>query len=103
MAAELLVSLAFGSGLYLVYEGLTNPRTAASQRDLLRPLREFLARAGLYDVTPREFLVFSLVAGLACGLVAQAALQWTFVSPLAGLLGGCLPFAYYSQRQHRRR
>lgn len=103
MAAELLVSLAFGSGLYLVYEGLTNPRTAASQRDLLRPLREFLARAGLHDVTPREFLIFSLLAGLSCGLVTQAALRWTIVSPLAGLLGGCLPFAYYSQRQHRRR
>ena len=103
MAAELLVSLAFGSGLYLVYEGLTHPTTGREARDWFGPLRDFLARAGLHDVAPRDFLLFSLLAGAACGVVAQATLRWTFVSPLCGLLGACLPFAYYSARQQRRR
>ena len=103
MAVAVVLSLVFGAGIWLVYEGLTNPQAERAERDWLRPLREFLNRAGLHDVTPRDFLVFSLGAGLACGLAAQLALDWPFVSPLAGLLGAGLPYAYYAHRHERRR
>ena len=103
MAIPLLLSLAFGAGAYLLFDGLTNPRPLWAHRDVLHPLREFLIRAGLYDVTPRDFVLFSLGAGVLAALFAQLALRWSFLSPLAGVLGACLPLVYYMRRQARRR
>lgn len=99
----LLLSLAFGAGIYLVYEGLTNPRPPAAATRRLRRVEEFLIRAGLHDVTPRDFLAFSLGTGLAAGIVAQVFLGWSVVSLLAAGLGALTPFAYYVRRHDRRR
>ena len=104
----LLLSLTTGLGVYLIYEGLTNPQPVSAWPWLvrlreLRGAREFLVRAGLYDVTPRDFVVFSAATGLLAGVLAQLFLGWGVVSLLAGLLGLAAPFAYYTYRHDRRR
>ena len=107
----LLLSLTTGLGVYLLYEGLTNPQPVRPVGEWpwlirlreLRGAREFLVRAGLYDVTPRDFVVFSLSTGLVAGVLAQLFLGWGVVSVLAGALGLAAPFAYYTYRHDRRR
>lgn len=97
----LLLSLAFGVGVYLVYDGLTRP-TPPPRRAPGR-LADWLAQAGLRAATPRDFLAFCLGAALLCGLLAQALLGWPLVSALAALGGLALPAVYYGQRRERRR
>lgn len=99
----LLLSVAFGVGIYLLYEGLTNPRSPAAAPARLRGVEEFLIRAGLRDVTPRDFVVFSIGAGLVVGGLAQLLLGWGVVSVLAAGVGLVAPLAYYVQRHDRRR
>jgi len=99
----LLLSVAFGAAIYLVYEGLTSPRRPARVSPRWRQLEEYLVRAGLREVTPRDFLLFALGAGLLTGLLAQLFLGWGVVSALAAALGFVAPFAYYTQRHDRRR
>lgn len=112
----LFLSLLFGVGVYLVYDGLTRPPEVPAGAGGGRPRRpggmlggmqggmqEFLVRAGLRSVTPREFVLFSAGAGVAGGLVAQLFLGWGVVSLLAAGLGLVAPFLYYAHRQARRR
>lgn len=99
----LLLSVTFGAGVYLLYEGLTNPRQPAVPRRARTSVDEFLLRAGLPDVTPREFVLFSVCAALVTGLVAHLLLGWVIVSALAALLGLVGPLAYYVQRHERQR
>jgi tight adherence protein B len=101
----LLLSIAFGAGIGLLYEGLTNPLppTTAPRRGWLRGLERFLVRAGLRDATARDFLLFSLGAGAVSGLVAQVFLGWGVVTLLAVGLGLAAPFLYYVRRHDRRR
>lgn len=99
----LLLSVAFGAGVYLVYDGLTNPRRSTSDGRRWRGVEEFLIRAGLPEVTPRDFVVFSLGAGLAVGLLAQLILGWGVVSLLASALGLVGPTIYYVHRHDQRR
>lgn len=98
----LVVSVALGAAIYLIYDGLTNPRPAAERRRL-RGVEDFLRRAGLHDVTPGQFVLFSLGAGALVGTSAQLLLGWGLVSALAALLGTAAPFAYYLHRHERRR
>jgi tight adherence protein B len=100
----LLLSLALAGGVYLTFEGLVRPR----QRALVPPLglqnaHEFLVRAGLHDVTARDFVLFSLGSGIIAALIAQLFLGWMVVSALAGVLGLLGPYAYYIRRHDRRR
>ena len=99
----LLLSVAFGAGVYLVYEGLTNPRPPSSGRRELQGVEEFLIRAGLPGVSPRGFLAFSLATGLAVGVLAQLMLGWGVVSLVAAGLALAAPAAYYARREARRR
>ena len=116
----ILLSLVFGAGVYLAYDGLTRPAPTADDaaraaahgavaaRALGRlrateALQEFLLRAGLQGVTPRDFVGFATGTGLACAVLAQLLLGWVVVSLLAGLLGTGLPLAYYVHRHDRRR
>ena len=99
----LVLSVAFGLAIYLLYEGLTNPRPADGRQRRLQQVDEFLVRAGLRDVTPRDFLLFSAGAGLLAGTIAQVLLGWGVVSLLALVLGGAAPFVYYLRRHERRR
>jgi tight adherence protein B len=64
-------------------------------------VREFLIRAGLREVTPREFVLFSLGSCLLAGLVAQAFLGWGMISALAAGLGLLAPYVYYVRRHDR--
>jgi len=99
----LLLSVALASGVYLTFEGFARPRARLFGSMELRAVTEFLVRAGLHDVTPRDFVVFSLAAGGLAALVAQLFLGWGVVSALAGGLGLLAPFAYYVRRHDRRR
>ena len=102
----LLLSVALGAAVYLVYDGLTRPAPSGPPAGRSRPLRrveEFLVRAGLVDVTPRDFVVFSLGAALLAGLGAQLFLGWGVLSLLAAALGLVAPLAYYARRHDRRR
>jgi tight adherence protein B len=99
----MLLSLALAGGVYLTFEGLVRPREQAPAAPRFRAAREFLIRAGLHDVTARDFVVFSVASGLVAGLLAQAVLGWAVVSGLAGLVGLLAPYAYYVRRHDRRR
>lgn len=99
----LLLSFGLAGGVYLTYEGLVRPRTVAARPPRLDGLREFLVRAGLHNVTPRDFFLFSLAAGALSGLVAQVFLGWGVISGLAAGLGLLAPYAYYIRRHDRRR
>ena len=99
----LLLSVVLGAGIYLLYEGLTNPRPPTAPPPRLRGVEEFLIRAGLRDVTPRDFVVFSVGAGLVVGGLAQLLPGWGVISVLAAGAGLVAPLAYYVQRHNRRR
>ncbi len=101
----LVLSIFFGAGVYLIYDSLTRPRTArrSGERGWSARTREFLVRAGLYDVSPRDFLLFSLGAGLLAAIVAQIVLGWMLVTIVAAALGAIGPFLYYAERHDRRR
>jgi tight adherence protein B len=104
LLAPLLTSAVFGVAIYLIYDGLTNPgRRRPDQRRLLRSVEGFLRRAGLPDVSPREFLVVSLSAGVVLGGLTELLLGWGIVSLLAAGLGASAPFAYYVHRHDARR
>ena len=99
----LLLSLALASGVYLTFEGLARPHARRFGPVRLHALTEFLVRAGLYDVTPRDFLLFSVASGALAAVLAQLFLGWDIVSVLAGGLGMLAPCAYYLRRHDRRR
>jgi tight adherence protein B len=115
----ILLSCAFGAGVYLLYDGFTRPvqvggpqpegaqgvrrRSTGWALDRLTGVREFLVRAGLQGVTPNAFAVFAAGTGLACGLLAQLLLGWPLISLLALLAGAALPLAYYLHRHDHRR
>jgi tight adherence protein B len=99
----LLLSLALAGGVYLTFEGLARPRQRLLGSWHLHAVAEFFVRAGLHDVTPRDFVIFSVAAGGLAALVAQLFLGWGVVSALAGCLGLLAPFAYYVRRHDRRR
>ena len=104
MIPVLLVGL-FALGLWLAHEAWTTPATPEAQvpRTRWRRVEEFLHQAGLHEVTPREFVLFSLGAGALVGIAAQLVLGWPLVSLAAALLGAGLPSLWYAARQETRR
>ncbi len=99
----MLLSLALAGGVYLTFDGFVRPRASRPPRERTRAAREFLVRAGLRDVTLRDFVVFSLASGALASVVAQLALGWIAVTVLAGLVGLLGPYAYYIRRHDQRR
>jgi tight adherence protein B len=99
----LLLSIALAGGVYLTYDGIARPRDQLLTTDWLVNVREFLVRAGLRDVTPREFALFSVVSAVLVALVTQAFLGWSVLSGVAGAAGLLAPYAYYIRRHDRRR
>ena len=95
MIPLLLVGL-FASGVWLAHEAWTTPVTPeiVSPRSRLRLLEEFLHQAGLHDVTPREFVLFSLGAGVLVASAAQLVMGWALVSVVAAFLGAGLPYLW---------
>lgn len=99
----LLVSVAFGLGIYLLYEGLTGPRRPAATRNRLRPAEALLARLGLPAAPARDILLFSLGAALLGGLTLQLLLGWIVVSLFVAVLAAGIPVTIFFRREHRRR
>jgi tight adherence protein B len=99
----LLLSVALASGVYLTYAGLAQPHEPLAPTERLVTVREFLVRAGLRGVTPRDFVLFSVGAGALAGLVTQLFLGWGVVSGLAAVAGLLAPYGYYVRRHDRRR
>jgi tight adherence protein B len=99
----LLLSIALAGGVYLTYEGFARPRPQRVATERLVSVREFLIRAGLREVTPRQFVLFSVVAALLTAVVTQLFLGWGALSVLAGGIGLLAPYAYYIRRHDRRR
>ena len=99
----LLLSLALAGGVYLTFDGLARPRERLLGPLHLQAAREFLIRAGLHDVTARDFCLFSIASGGVAALVAQLFLGWGALSGLIGGLGLLAPYAYYVRRHDRRR
>ena len=102
----ILLVLLFALGAWFAHEAWTTPvndaeKIAAPSRRWRR-VQEFLHRAGLHDVTPRDFVLFSLGAGawpvpesVDHGLAAG--------QPVAAGLGAGLPFLWYANREDSRR
>jgi tight adherence protein B len=99
----LLLSIALAGGVYLSYEGFVRPREPLVATERLVSVREFLVRAGLRGVTPREFALFSVLSAALAVLAAQLFLGWGILSALAGVIGLLAPYAYYIRRHDRRR
>jgi tight adherence protein B len=99
----LLLSLALAGGVYLTFDGFARPRERWLASLRLQTVHEFLIRAGLQDVTARDFCLFSIASGALAALVAQLFLGWGVVSGLVGTLGLLAPYAYYVRRHDRRR
>jgi tight adherence protein B len=99
----LLLSVGFGGGIYLVYDGFTRPRPAARHTKKWRRVEEFLSQAGLHEVRPRDFVVFSLGTAIVGGSIAQLLLGWIVVSFLVVALGLVGPLLYYRRRRDCRR
>ena len=97
----LALSIVFGAGVYLVYEGLTVPRHRNAE-GWRRPVEGALARAGLPGASPQEILLASSCAAIAAAGATQLMLGWTVVSLLAGALGAAAPIAYLVRRHDRR-
>ncbi len=107
MFQTLFLSLTFGIAAYLLYDGLTDAARAGTgtttPETKTTRVADFLTRAGLHDVTPRDFILFSTGAGLASGLAAQLFLGWSVMSVVTAGLGAAAPFIYYVRRHDRRR
>ena len=99
----LLLSVALASGVYFTYAGLVQPRTLRAPADRLVAVRDFLVRAGLRGVTPRDFVLFSLASAAVAALVTQLFLGWGIVSALAAAGGLLAPYVYFIRRHDRRR
>lgn len=99
----LLLSITFGAGVYLVYEGLTAPRPRSARAWWPEVLQSSFARAGLGEASPRDMLLLATGAAVVAGGVSQLILGWGVVSLLAAGLGGVTPLAYFIQRHERRR
>ena len=99
----LLLSVAFGAAIYLLYEGITNPRPPSPEAKRMRGVEEFLIRAGLREVSPRDFVTFSMGTGVVAGVLTYTLLGWGVVSVIAAGLAVAAPTAYYVQRHDRRR
>jgi tight adherence protein B len=98
-----LLAVSFGLAVYMLYDGLTAPARPRRAGGRLRGVEDFLRRAGLLGVTPSDFALVSLGAGVVVGVTTHAALGWPLVTLLATGLGALAPFTYYVRRHDRRR
>ncbi len=102
----LVLSLALGLGVLLVYLSLTSrgDETRKEQRQSAAArLEEFLSQAGVEGVGTRDYLLLSAGAGTAAAAGAQLALGWPVVSIAAFVIGLALPAWYFRQRGEMRR
>lgn len=103
MIPLMLVGL-FATGVWLAHEAWTTPVIPewGKPRSRWRLLEEFLHQAGLHDVAPRDFVLFSLGGGVFVGAATQLVMGWPLVSGAAALLGAGLPYLWYATRHESR-
>ena len=100
---SLIFALALGTGLYLIYDGLTAPppvdqlhRAGAFDR-----VRRFLVEAGLPD-RAWEFVLGSVGFGLLAAWAVLGALGWPVLSLAAGVGVGLIPALLVARLADRR-
>jgi len=102
----LVVSLAFGLGVLLVYLSATQrqvERPASAGAALVAPVEALLGRAGVAGMQPRDFVLLSVVVGAAVAGAALAFTGWLVVAMAAFLVGTLLPTWYLHNRSEARR
>lgn len=99
----LVLSITFGVSVFLLYTGLTAPKSTRPNHRSRSIVEQLLSRAGLHGVRPREFAAVTIGTAIATALLAQLVLGWAAVSLLSGVLGGSLPIAFTVRRYDRRR
>ncbi|MGD9894763.1 MAG: type II secretion system F family protein [Dehalococcoidia bacterium] len=102
----LVLSLAFGLGVLLVYLSATRrqaERPASAGAGFIAPVEALLDRAGVAGLQPRDFLLISAVVGAAVASAALAFTGWPAVAVAAFLVGALLPTWYLHHRSEARR
>jgi tight adherence protein B len=99
----LLLSIMFGTGVYLIYEGFTSPRPQSVRPRTFGPVGRVMDRSGIQGATPRDVLLVSATSAALVGIVVHLVLGWGVLSLVAGGLGAVAPLAYLIRRHDRRR
>ena len=96
-----LLGLAFGLGLVLIWSAFALPRRPSSPRGPMG-LRRTLDAAGLQGVTARSLLLLSVVLGVGVALAIQVVSRTAPVAAAFGALASYLPVAVVKGRARRR-
>jgi tight adherence protein B len=96
-----LLGLAFGLGLLLIWSSFTSPSVPRGARGPGR-LRVLLDRAGLAGVEVRSLVLLTVVMGLVAALTIQAVSRTAPVAVAFGVLAAYLPLAVVKGRGRRR-
>ena len=99
----LLLSITFGIGVYLMYEGFTTVRQKSVGARSLGVVESALDRAGLHGASSRDVLLVSGGAAVLSGAAIHLALGWGVVSLVAAGLAAVAPLFYLIRRGDRRR
>ena len=97
-----VVGLALGIGLLLVWSAFALPRPAPRVRRRGARLAQLLARAGLGHVSSSAFLTLCAVTASSTLLVMQVMTRTPTVAVLFGAMGGYLPVLVVTSRARRR-
>ena len=106
----LVLALAAAYGIHLAWTSAAmgwtglgpGPATDRSE-NAARPVRAWLAQAGLEDVTPGEFIAVTMVLAVVAGVLAFAVFASAVPSVVAAIGGGCVPVGIYRTRRRQRR
>ncbi len=95
---SLVVAVLLGLGVFLVFDGLTRPRTG-EPRIPARRMRRWLAASGLGHVSPPHYLLASAGTGLAAAAVVLTLIGSLGVTLVATLAGVAAPTAITRARR----
>src|SRR5262249_29683716 len=88
----ILLVILFAAAAWLAHEAWTSPVEDEMPAQRRRRVEEFLHRAGLHEVTPREFVLFSVGSGALSGTFAHLLMAWPLVSVVATAVGATGPY-----------
>ena len=96
-----LLGLAFGLGLLLIWSAFTTPARSREPRGPGR-LRALLDRAGLAGVAVRSLVLLTVLMGFVAALIIQVVSRTAPVAVAFGILAAYLPLAVVKGRGRRR-